>query len=68
MVENRCRAGFLGNLLSWLQLKPETMPGQKRNHQLLMSILTDPCCLLLIAVGVLALMIKLIKWFNHWLK
>lgn len=44
------------------------MPARKRNHQLLMSILRDPCCLLLIAAGIIALTVTLIQWLNHWLK
>ncbi len=68
MVEGCCRAGGDLRLLWRLQLKPEPMPGRKRNHEMLMRLLADPCCLLLIAVGLMALMVKLIQWLNHWLK
>jgi hypothetical protein len=44
------------------------MPEPKRNHEMLMRLLTDPCCLLLIGVGSIALLVKLIQWLNHWLK
>lgn len=29
-----------------------------------MRLLADPCCLLLIAVGVIALIVKLIQWLK----
>ncbi len=68
MVEARCRAGGALRLLWRLQLKPEPMPERKRNHEMLMRLVADPCCLLLIAVGIVALMIKIIQWFSHWLR
>ena len=68
MVEGCRRAGGALRLLWRLQLKPELMPTRKRTHQMLMGLLADPCCLLLIAVGVIALTVKLIQWLNHWLK
>lgn len=30
-----------------------------------MRLLADPCCLLLIAVGIIVLIAKLIQWLNH---
>lgn len=68
MVEDRRRAGGAVRLLRRLQLKPEPMPERKCNHEMLVRLVADPCCLLLIAVGIVALMIKFIQWISNWFK
>jgi hypothetical protein len=68
MVEGCCRAGGALRLLWRLQLKPELIPEPKRNHEMLVRLLADPCCLLLKGVGSTALLVKLIQRLNHWLK
>lgn len=33
-----------------------------------MWILSDPCCLILLAIGVIALLVKLVQWVSTWFK